>query len=112
MAVLKRIKASTLMETMTATVLIVVIFMVASLILNNLFENTTRYRTRDADYLLTKMEYQYSRGKLTLPLMEVQEDWQLTAEIIEVSGASYVEFQAKHQITGKTKIRKTIIRND
>ena len=40
MDVLKRIKGSTLMETLVATVLIVVVFMMASLTLNALFSTT------------------------------------------------------------------------
>ena len=39
MVVLKKIKASTLMETLVATVLIIVVFMAASMILNNMFLN-------------------------------------------------------------------------
>ena len=37
MALLKKIKAATLMETLVATVLIFVVFIMASAILNNLF---------------------------------------------------------------------------
>jgi len=37
MALLGKIKASTLMETMVATVLIIIIFMMASLIMNSVF---------------------------------------------------------------------------
>ncbi|XLS30051.1 hypothetical protein ACJD0Z_04320 [Flavobacteriaceae bacterium M23B6Z8] len=110
MALLKRVQASTLMETMTATVLIVVIFMVASLVLNNLFQNTTRTRVQDAHHILHKMEYAYSRGKLNLPVNDIQNDWRLTAQRIEESGKEYVIFEAIHQKTGKKITKNTAVR--
>ena len=46
MAVLKKIKASTLMETLIATVLVVVTFLLASMILNNLVSNAIQSDTQ------------------------------------------------------------------
>ncbi len=45
MVVLKKIKAFTLMETLVATVLIVIVFMISSMLLNNLFYNSIKDNT-------------------------------------------------------------------
>ncbi|WP_420603213.1 hypothetical protein [Flagellimonas sp.] len=76
----KRIKASTLMETMVATVLIVVIFMLSSLILNNLFAAQVRGNLQPLKTHLDKVEYLYSNGKLTAPYYEEWNDWTISVE--------------------------------
>jgi len=77
MDVLKRIKASTLMETMVATVLIVVIFMISSLILNNLFIVQAQKNHSALDNHLQKLEYLYGNGKVGTPYNEHWRDWEI-----------------------------------
>lgn len=76
----KKIKASTLMETMVATVLIVVIFMLSSLILNNLFASQIRGNLQPANTHLDKMEYLFSNRKLTFPYHETWKGWEISIE--------------------------------
>jgi len=80
MVVLKKIKGSTLMETLVATVLIVVVFMIASMILNNLFSNSIKSNTRVIDAHLNELEYFYTSDKLSLPYYDDFKSWQISAE--------------------------------
>lgn len=80
MAVLKKIKASTLMETLVASVLIVVIFMMSSMILNNLFSNSVKNNTRAIDAHLNELQYLYINEKLSLPYQDGLGSWNITVE--------------------------------
>ncbi|MEO1486505.1 MAG: hypothetical protein AAFU57_12205 [Bacteroidota bacterium] len=78
MVVLRKIKASTLMETLVASVLIVIIFMVSSLVLNSVFQSHMDDGTESVRQELLWLEYQYENQQLPLPYLEKQKDWTLT----------------------------------
>ncbi|AUP79699.1 hypothetical protein [Flavivirga eckloniae] len=111
MVVLKKIKASTLMETLVATVLIVIVFMISSMILNNIFSNSIKSNTREIDAYLNELEYLYKNEKLKLPYYDDLGDWKISIITLNTS-SSYksVEFEALHIITNKTKTK--VIRED
>ncbi len=77
MVVLK-IKASTLMETMVATVLIVVIFMFSSLILNTVFKSSIKNRTLPIRSHLDKLEYLYINQRIELPYNQIWKVWNVS----------------------------------
>ncbi len=108
MVVLKKIKASTLAETMVATVLIVIIFMIASLTLNNVFRNTITYNTTEIETYLNKLEYQYQHKLIKLPYQEVYKDWKLSISQDKISESSFVLIEAIHHKNTRT-IKRTII---
>ena len=82
MAVLKKLKGSTLMETMVATVLIIVIFMISSLILNNIFSGYVQGgSTRSLENRIRELEYKVINGNMKIPFYEIYENWEL--EIIK-----------------------------
>ena len=70
MAVLKKIKASTLMETLIATVLVVVTFLLASMILNNLVSNAVTSNTMAIDTHLIELQYLQQHQQLEMPYSE------------------------------------------
>ena len=107
MAVLKKIKASTLMETLVASVLIVVVFMVSSMILNNIFSNTIQNNTREIDAHLNELQYLYGHGKLTVPYRDDFKDWQISVRSFKNGILEVVEFEALNGIT-KKNITKAI----
>lgn len=81
MAVLKKIKASTLMETMVATVLIVIIFMVSSLVLNALFGVQVNGNLQPLKNHLHQLEYHYQHHNISLPFYEVWNEWEIMLEL-------------------------------
>lgn len=80
MLVLKRLKASSLMETLIATVLIMAIFILSSLILNNLFSNAIKSRTRGITARLNYVEYQVQHDHLQIPYVNEWADWSISVD--------------------------------
>ena len=105
MVVLKKIKASTLMETLVATVLIVVVFMMSSLIMNNLFTNTIKNNTRSINNHLNELEYLFINNELKVPYLESYKNWEIT---IKESGNNthLILLEAINEKTNKTIIKQ------
>ena len=110
MVVLKKIKASTLMETLVATVLIVVVFMLASVILNNLFSNTIKGNTADIDNYLSELEYQYMNNKIELPFFDDFKAWEIIIQSNDQTEEQQVILEAVNSVT-KQIITKHISEN-
>lgn len=99
------------METLIASVLIVLVFMITSMILNNMFSNSIKNNTRDIDAHLNELQYLYKSEKLAVPYQDDYKDWQITIETIEENGSKNVQFEAQNTSTNKN-ITKTIHEND
>lgn len=104
MVILKKIKSATLIETLIATVLIVVVFLMASMIINTIFFNTFHQKKELVMNRLDELEYEYINKSIELPFSEEIENWNI--EIIKVNQSDVVEFKAQNKITNKEIIRK------
>ena len=102
MLVLKKLKGSTLMETMVATVLIVLIFMLASFILNNLFSSTIKNSTHDIQNHLNELQYLQQNNQIQLPYTETFKDWEIVIDRFKEHNDIKVEFEAINSNTNKT----------
>ncbi|WP_028873151.1 PulJ/GspJ family protein [Psychroserpens burtonensis] len=102
MVVLKKIKASTLMETLVATVLVVIIFMLASMILNNIFSNTIKNNTQAIDTHLTELQYLQKNNKLELPYHKEFGKWQISILEYKENDKNIIEFEAINSSINKT----------
>lgn len=102
MVVLKKIKGSTLMETLVATVLIVVVFMLASMILNNLFSSSIKGDTRDVEAVLNELEYRYINNKVQVPYKADFNKWHISIDSYGDGSKTVVEFRAIQAGTTKT----------
>jgi predicted PurR-regulated permease PerM len=108
MALLKKVKASTLMETLIATVLIVVVFMISSMILNDVFLNSIKNNTNEIEAYLNELEYLYIHKKLLVPYQDDFNVWQISVERNRENGFNNIVFEAINSNTNKSII-KTII---
>lgn len=108
MVVLKKIKASTLMETLVATVLIVVIFMMASMILNTIFSNTIKNSTRVVEAQLHEIQYLYLNDAITLPYTTTLENWTITVARYNDNNQIRVAYEAINSDTKKTILKEDI----
>lgn len=106
MAVLKKIKASTLMETLVATVLIVVVFMLASMILNHLFSNTIKNNTADIDAYINELKYLYLNDQLSLPFHEDYKQWEVSVQFN--NNNQNVSFEATHLSTNQNILTEIV----
>lgn len=77
MVILKQIRASTLMETLVATVLIVIIFMMASMLLNSLFFSGIRNNSSGLEERITELEYSLLNGGIETPYEEEWGKWKI-----------------------------------
>lgn len=110
MVVLKKVKASTLMETLVATVLIVAVFMIASLILNNLFSNSIKNNTNAIHNRLNELEYNIIHDNIQLPYKEDFDSWIIYIDSYKKNNESIIELEAT-QVDTKKEIIKTIYGN-
>ena len=108
MVVLKRIKASTLMETLVATVLLIVIFIITSLTVNRLFGNTIIYDTHAVHQYIHELEYRYQHRQLQLPYAEAYENWELSVYDEQKEEVPYIIIKAVHTQHHKTIIKPII----
>jgi len=97
----KKIKASTLMETLVATVLIVIIFMIASMTLNNLLARNVKQNTELAEERLNALEYQYKNKGIKLPYYEDFASWEISISKDNRNGNALVTLEAENAITKK-----------
>ncbi|WP_350284660.1 hypothetical protein [uncultured Croceitalea sp.] len=101
MALLKKLKSSTLMETMVATVLLVIVFMVASLIMNSLLAAQSKNDVTGLDQQLKKLEYRYLNQRLPLPHAETWKDWEIMVLEQDNNGRPMVQLSAKQDALKK-----------
>jgi len=101
MVVLKKIRASTLMETMVATVLIIIVFMVASLVMNSLMATQINANTQPIKERLNQLEYAYLSKQLIPPYTEEWQGWQVDMIRQEGQTGGIVVLSAVHEESGR-----------
>lgn len=80
MALLKKIRGASLVETLTASVIIVVVFIIASFSFNNVFLNSVRSDDNLLQNRLQELQYLSEYDKLSLPFYEEGSYWIISAE--------------------------------
>ena len=90
------------METLVATVLIVILFTVASLLLNSLFGNNIRAADPQVTERLQELKYEYRHGAFSLPYYESLGDWEFSASSGTAVGGRSVVFKAENANNRKT----------
>ncbi|WP_457617870.1 hypothetical protein [Lutibacter sp.] len=109
MVVLKKIKAATLIETITASVLIVIVFSIALFTLNNVFLSTIKRDTSGIENHIYQLEYRYKNKLLSIPLTEEFNNWEVSGVYIEENGLQWLELKAIHS-KYKNVVTKRIVR--
>ena len=80
MALLKRLKATTLMETLTAVLIVVLVFGIASLSLQNIYGAEVKNNDDVLRNRLKELKYQAQHNNLTYPFMEDNDKWNIYIE--------------------------------
>jgi peptidoglycan hydrolase CwlO-like protein len=102
MVILKRVKGSTLMETLVATVIIVLVFMVSSMILNTLFSSSVNNNTQAIESHLNELQYLQLHEQLEIPYDDAFQNWNVTINRYKENDKYRIEFEATNQKTSKT----------
>lgn len=78
MALLKKIKGATLVETLVASSLIVLVFLIASLSFNNIFQGVAKNNDRNYQNRVKELTYLSYHQKINLPFEEETPQWTIT----------------------------------
>ncbi len=108
MDLLKKLKSATLVESLIATVLIVVIFVVSSLTINNLLLNGFNNNTTQIENRLYELEYEYQNRKIQLPYSENFQNWSISITKALMPNTNTIEFKAKKNESSKVIIKNRI----
>ncbi len=103
-----KLKASTIIETLVASVIIVIIFTIASLTLNNISQGLVKKDISAIDNHLTKLIYLHKNNKIEIPYQEDIEEWEINIRTEWLNNISYFIVEATNNQT-KKKIQKTYI---
>lgn len=80
MAVLKKIKAATLVETLVASAIIVIVFLIASISINNVFNSTIKSNDFELNNRIKEITYLAKHQKVPLPFVEETHKWEISLE--------------------------------
>lgn len=108
MVVLKKIKSATLVEVIVASVLIVIIFMIASLVLNNLVLNTFSKNIHPIEYRLNELEYEIQNDVIKLPFLENFKGWDIVIKIEKTNSKEELVIIATNEKNNKKITRQRI----
>lgn len=73
-----KLKASTIVETLIASIIIIIVFSIASLTLNNVFKTTIKKDTTLVQFRLNKLSYLLQNNKLHVPYFEEYKGWNIS----------------------------------
>ncbi len=104
----KKLRASSLVETLVATVIIVLMFAVASLTLNNVFKNSIQNNTDSIDNQLNYLVYQYKNEQINIPFTDEYEDWEITIQKETKKSEKYILFEATNNKYKKSVLKKLV----
>ncbi len=89
------------METMVATVLIVIVFMLSSFLLNRIFSTSIRNNTTGLTEHLHQLEYAHAHGLISIPYEEEWEGYTIVIEYETRSNTTYLRYETVQQRTQK-----------
>ncbi len=94
------------METLVATVLIVVVFMTASMVLNNLFATSIQLNDNEVRQELLRLQYQHQNKRLPVPYYAELGPWQIEVSEIDWQSTTQTVFEANHRSGNKEIVLK------
>ncbi len=106
MVVLKKIRAGTLVETMIASVIIIVVFLIASLSLNNVFKGAIKADDSALENRIKEVIYFTKNEKLIIPFYEDNQFWELAIE--KMNNQIILEVLNKKNL----KEKQVVVRNE
>ena len=104
----KKVKASSLTEVIVATSILLLVFGIALLTLNNIMTNTLRSNTNSLDTELEKIIYQYRNQQIKIPFYSKDEKYLINGQKITENNINFIEFSAKDMETNKVRSKKIV----
>lgn len=101
-----RVKGSSLVETLIATIIIMIVFGIAMVSISNILENNIKSSTSAIDTELNKLMYLYENGNLEVPSQESLKEWQIKVEKVKEGEINYILFEGMHKQSKKVRTQK------
>nr|WP_315202911.1 hypothetical protein [uncultured Flavobacterium sp.] len=108
MDVLRKVRSETLIETIVASVLVVIIFMIASLVLNNLVLNTFSQNVHPIETRLNELEYELQSDLIKMPYEENYKGWDIVIQTKKTESKENILILATNRLNGKEITRQRI----
>ncbi len=105
-----KLKGSSLVETLLATVIILIVFGIAMTTVMNVLERTIKTDTSKIDSELNKMTYQYHHGFIKVPSEEKIGLWNVEISRELKANVAYVIFKASHAKSKDVRMKKELER--
>ncbi|GAB5400859.1 MAG: hypothetical protein Aureis2KO_24440 [Aureisphaera sp.] len=102
MVVLKKIRAATIVEILVASAIIVIVFTISSLSLNNVFKGVVKGNDAEFQNRMKELTYLAKHQKISIPFYEDTEQWDIA---IEKTGTA-IMMEAVHKASEKGTQRK------
>jgi len=93
------------METLVATTIIIVVFIIASLVLNTTFKGVVQHNTVAIENTLDRLHYLYKNKQLQVPYYETEDTIEYSIITETIAGVSYIVYEAKKADNLKTIVR-------
>ena len=102
----KKLRASSLVEVLVASVIIILIFAIASMTLNNVFQSSIQGNTHSINTHLNKLMYLYEHDKIGKDYQERFKDYDITFSKLIEKDQAYVVIEAIKNKQSNTKNSK------
>ncbi len=100
---LHKVKGSSLVETITATIILMLVFAIAITSIGNIMERTARNKSSVLDKELNRLEYLYHHGKVSVPDVLQESSYQLSIDREKEGELTYIVLRARSNSTSKTR---------
>ena len=108
MAILKKIKASSLNEVIVATIIIVIVFGITIASLSNIMQNIVNRKEKSLQNKLNEVIYQYHHNIIKIPYRVNEEGFLIYASNQKNNDFNEIKFEVASEKTGKMITRKII----
>ncbi|SNR15450.1 hypothetical protein [Tenacibaculum jejuense] len=109
MAVLKKIRASSLNEVLVATIIIILVFGIAMAILTNLMRGLAMKETHEQHTVLNELVYQYENDKVKVPYNSSDGKFSYAVFLENENGMNWLNFEITSKRTNKVVVKKIIV---
>jgi oligoribonuclease (3'-5' exoribonuclease) len=104
----KKVKASSITETIAATSIIIIVFTIAIFSINNILKNSIENDTSAIEREIEKLTYQSRYKKIETPNVLDLEKWVIQISKTKKEGVRLLSFEAINK-SSKKKVTKTIV---
>ena len=105
----QKIKASSLTEVIIATTILLVVFAIALMTLNNIMTHTIQKDTQSMHTQIEKLIYQYKNEQLKIPKTYKEDGFLISIQKTNQNEIIFVEFSITNTINKKSVVKKQLL---